>query len=56
MSDVRLPESDAVRVELEHSEGPSMAVVLPYRKKRLRKGVEYGNLAASAAAPAIWSQ
>jgi hypothetical protein len=34
-SDVRLPDSDAVRVELEHRDGQAMAVLLPYKKKRL---------------------
>jgi hypothetical protein len=54
VSDVRAADSDAVRVEVEHSEGPSMAVLLPYRKRRLRSGVEYGSLEATVAAPAVW--
>lgn len=55
VADVRMADSDAVRVELEHSEGPTMAVLLPYTKKRLRRTVEFGNLAATAAAPSVWS-
>ena len=55
VSDVRTSESDAVRVELEHSEGPAMAVLLHYRKRRLRKGVEYGRLAGMASTRAVWS-
>ena len=54
VSDVRAGETDAVRVELEHREGAAMAVLLPYKKKRLRKAVEYAGLAASAASPTIW--
>jgi hypothetical protein len=54
VSDVRTTESDAIRVELEHREGACMAVLLPYSKRRLRKGVEYGDLAATAAEPRIW--
>ena len=55
VADVRLAESDAVRVELEHSEGPTMAVLLPYKKRRIRKGVEFGDLSATEAAPAVWT-
>ncbi len=54
VSDVRANDSDAIRVELEHSEGPSMAVLLPYREKRMRRGVEFGALQAMAANPQIW--
>jgi len=55
VSDVRTSDSDAVRVELEHLEGPVMAVRLPYKKRRRRGGIEYGNLAATTAAPAVWT-
>ena len=33
-----------------------MAMLLPYSRSRVRKRVEYGNLAASAAQPTIWSE
>ena len=46
---------DAVRVELEHSEGQAIAVLLPYRKKRLGRGIEYGSLAAGATTHQIWT-
>jgi hypothetical protein len=55
VADVCMADSDAVRVELEHSEGPSMAVLLPYKNRRLRGGIDYGNLLATVAAPAVWS-
>jgi len=54
-SDVRLPDSDAVRVELEHLEGPAMAVLLPYKKKRLGRGVEYGELRGGIADKQVWT-
>lgn len=55
VSDVRLEGGgDAVRIELEHAEGASMAVFLPYSKKRFRKGIEYGNLEAAPAQPSVW--
>ena len=54
-SDVRLPDSDAVRVELEHQEGQAMAILLPYKKKRFGRGVEYGELRAGAAEGQVWA-
>jgi hypothetical protein len=56
VSDVRLAESDAILVELEHREGAVMAVFLPYTRSRMRKRIEYGGLAASAAEPHVWSE
>jgi hypothetical protein len=57
VSDVSLsePRTDAVRAELEHSEGPAMAVHLPYKKKRLGRGIEYGSLMAAASERRVWS-
>ncbi|HEY3140420.1 MAG TPA: hypothetical protein VGJ86_04790 [Acidimicrobiales bacterium] len=55
VSDVRLADSDAVRVELEHREGHAIAVLLPYKKKRrLRRGVEYGDLVAAPGEHRVW--
>lgn len=53
--DVRLPDSDAVRVELEHQEGQAIAVMLPYKKKRFGRGVEYRELRGSTADRQVWS-
>jgi hypothetical protein len=52
--DVRLPDSDAVRFELEHHEGPVMAVFLPY-KKRIGRGVDDGDLRLAAAERQVWA-
>jgi len=54
-SDVRLPDSDAVRVELEHQDGQAMAVLLPYTKKRFSRGVEYGELRGGTATRQVWT-
>lgn len=54
VSDVRLSSSDAIRVELEHVEGPAMAVVLPYATRRYRRGIDYGDLSAAASSPSVW--
>lgn len=54
VSDVRLADSDAVRVELEHSDGHSLAVLLPYQKKRFGRGIQYGDLAAAGSETQVW--
>lgn len=54
VSDVRLERSDAVRVETEHVEGIAITVFWPYTKKRLRRGVEFGDLAAVPGEPQVW--
>jgi hypothetical protein len=54
VSDVRLADSDAVRVECDHQEGQAFAVFLPYEKKRLRRGIEYGDLMAGSGDHQIW--
>jgi hypothetical protein len=53
-SDVRLPDSDAIRVELEHRDGQAMSVLLPYKKKRFARGVEYRDLRAGTAEKQLW--
>jgi hypothetical protein len=57
VSDVRLrdPDTDAIRVEIEHQEGVVLALLLPYTKKRLGKGVKYGELMASSGERRIWN-
>jgi hypothetical protein len=55
VDDVRVGESDAARVELEHRDGQAICVLLPYKRRRLRRGVDYGELGAAPAQPRIWS-
>ena len=55
VANVRLFEGDAVRVELEHIDGHAIAVLLPYKRKRFGRGVEYGRLTAGSGVPQIWS-
>lgn len=54
VADVRFEDSDAVRVELEHHDGPAIRVLRPYKKKRLRRGVDYGTLVAGPGSSHIW--
>ena len=52
-ANVRVSDSDAVRVDLEHREGQAMAVLLPY-KKRFGRGVEFSALRAGPAKSQVW--
>lgn len=56
VADVRVPEidSDAVRVVLEHRESPHLAVLLPYKRRRLGRGFHFGQLQAATALPQAW--
>ena len=44
---------DAIRVELEHREGASLVVLLPFRRDR--GAVEYGDLSAQAGDHRVWT-
>lgn len=54
VADVRAGESEAVRVELEHRDGQAICVLLPYRTKRLRRGIDYADLLATPGPHRIW--
>ena len=53
----RLPKerTDAVEVRLEHRDGASAAVLLPYKKATFSGHTEYGNLRAFVARPLVWA-
>lgn len=53
--DVKVPEGDAIRVQLEHVEGHALEVLLPYAPKRLGGAFEYGQLHAQAGQPRVWA-
>ncbi|MCP4305630.1 MAG: hypothetical protein GY788_12265 [bacterium] len=55
VADVCLPGGgDAVRVELEHTEGPALTVLLPYARKRFGRGIDFGELQAAAGTKHVW--
>jgi hypothetical protein len=56
VADVHLPDhgGDAIQVDLEHAEGPTLRVLLPYTKKRVRNSIGYSQLRASAGIRTIW--
>lgn len=55
VADVRLADSrDAIRVDLEHSEGAALSLLLPYSKKRFSRDVHYGQLQAATGGRHIW--
>ena len=53
-SHVRLPDSDAVRVNLEHQEGQAVHFVVPYNKQ-LSRGVEYGEPRRGTPFRQVWT-
>lgn len=57
VADVRLRDQgrDAIRVDLEHADGHALTVLLPYTKKRLRRGIDYGQIRAQAGHRRIWT-
>jgi hypothetical protein len=55
VADVRADGSDAIRVQIEHRKGHAMYVLMPYRKRRLKRGVEYGSLTAGSGTPQVWN-
>jgi hypothetical protein len=56
VADVRIPDhgGEAIQVELEHTEGPVLTVLLPYNRKRFSKTINYGQLRAATADRHIW--
>jgi hypothetical protein len=53
-SNVRATDSEAIKVDLEHSEGTALAVLLPYTQKRFGRGIEYSALQAEVATNQVW--
>ena len=55
IADVRLSYGgDAIRVELEHTEGPALTILLPYSKKRFGRSIDYGEVQVALGARHIW--
>lgn len=56
VADVRVRDldSDAIQVDLEHTDGQALTVLLPYVKKRLSRKIEYGQLRARSGQRRIW--
>lgn len=48
-------QSDAVRLELEHRDGQAMAVLLPYKEKRLNQGIGHRLLREDPADQHVWT-
>jgi hypothetical protein len=47
-------KTDALEISLEHRDGASLTVLLPYKRAKFGSVVEYGQLRAFAAAPRVW--
>jgi hypothetical protein len=52
--DVKAGGGDAIRVELEHVEGATMTILMPYSRSRFRGTISYGELQAGSSQPRIW--
>jgi hypothetical protein len=55
VADVRADSGDAIRVETEHREGQAIYALLPYKKCRFKRAIEYGDLTAGQGSPQIWN-
>ena len=55
VADVRAERSDAVRTELEHQEGISLVVLLPYTRSRFKKAVAFGPMSVSQGVSRVWT-
>ncbi len=56
VADVRVSEGgDAIQVEVEHAEGIAITILQPYTKKRFGRGVQFGELEASAGTRRVWA-
>lgn len=53
-ADVRALGVDTLRVTVEHRDGPSFDVFLPYTRSRFRKKVLFGEVRIVSAYPAVW--
>ena len=55
IASVRAGASDAARVELEHRDGQALVVLLPYKRKRFGRSIEFGQLGATTGVSQIWT-
>lgn len=53
--DVIVEGSDAVRVELEHREGIALVVLAPYKRRRFKRAVTFGQMSVSSGDPRVWA-
>jgi hypothetical protein len=56
VADVRVHGGDAIRVDLEHHEGVTLQVVIPYSRSRLRKNVTLGEMSLSGGKARVWGE
>ncbi len=54
-SDVRLEDSDAIRVDLEHRDGIAISLLLRYKNLNGHSEIEYGEITAGPGQAQIWS-
>lgn len=55
VADVRTADGDAIKVDLEHAEGQTLSVLVPYHRTNVDQRIEYGQIRAQAGRPQIWT-
>jgi len=55
VADVRADGGDAIQVELEHREGASLVLVVPYSRRRLRRTITFGETRGRPGPARVWA-
>lgn len=55
LADVRTAFGDAIRFEVEHVEGRALEIVIPYRRGKVRRSVQFADMIVSPATMRVWT-
>jgi hypothetical protein len=56
VADVRIETGDAIRVEMEHSEGAAITILVPYTRSRFKKTIQTGDMRVQLAEMSAWAK
>jgi hypothetical protein len=54
VADVRANGADALRLELEHRQGVTLVLVVPYTRSRFRRTITFGEMQGSPGRARVW--